>query len=131
MVFQAQSRQNKLNILKDLSFAVVFQAQSRQNKLNVLKDLSFAVVFQAQSRQNKLNVLNAQPLKIQPQLHVCASSSLADSCVHSYFACLTSGLPLRRSEVLKSLRYYLWPQSQGHHTINHLKVRGVKRGSAR
>ena len=34
------------------------------------------------------------------------------------------------SEVLRSLRYYLRAQSQGHHTIDHLEERGVERGSA-
>ena len=43
----------------------------------------------------------------------------------------TSGLLLGRSEVLRSLRHYLRAQSQGHHTIDHLEERGVKRGSAR
>ena len=46
-------------------------------------------------------------------------------------ATLTSGLFLGRSEVLKSLRLYLWAQSQGHHTIDRLEERGVERGSAR
>ena len=46
-------------------------------------------------------------------------------------ATLTSGLPLGRSEVLRSLRHYLWAQSQGHHTIDHLEERGVERGGAR
>ena len=46
-------------------------------------------------------------------------------------AAFTSGLLLGRSEVLRSLRYYLRAQSQGHHTIGHLKERGVERGSAR
>ena len=45
-------------------------------------------------------------------------------------ATLTSGLLLRRSEVLRSFRHYLWTQSQGHHTINCLEERGVERGSA-
>ena len=35
---------------------------------------------------------------------------------------------LELSEVLKSLRHYLWAQSQWHHTI---EKRGVERGSAR
>ena len=46
-------------------------------------------------------------------------------------ATLTSGLLLGRSEVLRSLRHYLRAQSQGHHTINRLEERGMKRGSAR
>ena len=46
-------------------------------------------------------------------------------------ATLTNGLLLEGSEVLRSLRHYLRAQSQGHHTINHLEERGVKRGSAR
>jgi len=43
----------------------------------------------------------------------------------------TSGLLLRRSEVLRSLKHYLRAQSQGHHTIDRLEERGVERGSAR
>ena len=35
------------------------------------------------------------------------------------------------SELLRSLRHYLRAQSQGHHTIDRLEVRGVERGSAR
>ena len=36
---------------------------------------------------------------------------------------ITSGLHLRRCEVLRSLRHYLQAQSQGHHTIiSHLEV---------
>ena len=46
-------------------------------------------------------------------------------------ACLTSGLLLRKSEVLRSLRHYLRAQSQGHHTIDCLEEKGVERGSAR
>ena len=42
----------------------------------------------------------------------------------------TSGLLVERSEVLRSLRHYLWAQSQGHHTIDRLEERGVGRGSA-
>ena len=45
-------------------------------------------------------------------------------------AALTSGLLLGRSEVLRSLRHYLWAQSQGQHTIDRLEERGVERGSA-
>ena len=45
-------------------------------------------------------------------------------------ATLTSGLLLRRSEVLRSLRCYLWAQSQGR-TIDRLEERGVESGSAR
>ena len=33
-------------------------------------------------------------------------------------ATLTGGLRLGRSEVLRSLRHYMWAQSQGHHTID-------------
>ena len=44
---------------------------------------------------------------------------------------LTSGLLLGRSEALRSLRHYLQAQSQGRHTIDRLKMRGVERGSAR
>ena len=46
-------------------------------------------------------------------------------------ATLTSGLLLRRSAVLRSLRHYLQEQSQGHHTIDRLEERGVERGSTR
>ena len=46
-------------------------------------------------------------------------------------AAITSGLLLGRSEVLRSLRHYLRPQIQGHHTIDRLEERGVERGSAR
>ena len=46
-------------------------------------------------------------------------------------ATLTSGLHLGRSEVLRSLRHYLWAQSQGHHTIDRLDERGVERRSGR
>ena len=45
-------------------------------------------------------------------------------------ATLISGLLLRRSEVLRSLRHYLRAQRQGHHTIDLLEERGVERGSA-
>ena len=44
---------------------------------------------------------------------------------------LTSDLHLGRSEVLRSLRDYLWAKSQGHHTVDPLEERGVERGSAR
>ena len=43
-------------------------------------------------------------------------------------ATLTSGLLLKISEVLRSLRHHLRTQSQEHHTIDRLKERGVKRG---
>ena len=46
-------------------------------------------------------------------------------------ATLTSGLLLGRSEVLRSLRHYLWTQSQGYNTIDRLEETGVERGSAR
>ena len=46
-------------------------------------------------------------------------------------ASLTSGLLPGRSEVLRSLRNYLRPRSQGHHTIDRLEETGVERGSAR
>ena len=36
-------------------------------------------------------------------------------------ASLIRGLLLGRSEVLRSLRHFLWAQSQGHHTIDHLQ----------
>ena len=43
-------------------------------------------------------------------------------------ASLTNGFPLLgRSEVLRSLRHYLRAQSQGHHTVDRLEERGVKR----
>ena len=42
-------------------------------------------------------------------------------------ATLTNGLLLGWSEVLRSLRYYLWTQSQWHHTIDCLEKRGVER----
>ena len=41
-------------------------------------------------------------------------------------AAVTSGLLLVRSEVLRTLRHYTRPQSQGHHTIDHLEERGVE-----
>ena len=44
-------------------------------------------------------------------------------------AAVTNGLLLRWSEVLRSLRHYLWAQSQGHRTIDHLEERGMERGS--
>ena len=44
---------------------------------------------------------------------------------------LASGLRLEKSEVLRSLRHYLRAQSQGHHTIDCLEVKGVERRSAR
>ena len=46
-------------------------------------------------------------------------------------ATLTDGLRLGRSEVLRSLRYYLRAQSQGHRTIDRLEERGMERGSVR
>ena len=46
-------------------------------------------------------------------------------------ATLTSGLLLRRSEVLRNLRHYLRAQSQGHHTIDRLEDSGMGRGSTR
>ena len=46
-------------------------------------------------------------------------------------ATITNGLHLGRSEVLLSLRHYLWAQSQGHHTIDRLEERGVERGNTR
>ena len=42
-------------------------------------------------------------------------------------ATLTSGLLLRRSEMLRSLRHYLRAQSEGHHAIDRLAERGVER----
>ena len=45
------------------------------------------------------------------------------------YGTLTSGLLLRRSEMLRSLRHYLWAQSQRHHTTDH--VRGLERRSTR
>ena len=35
------------------------------------------------------------------------------------------------AKVLRSLRFYLQAQSQGHHTINRLYERGIEKGSAR
>ena len=47
-------------------------------------------------------------------------------------ATLASGLPLGRSEVLRSLRRYLRAQSQGHYAIDRLAGRkGFERRSAR
>ena len=43
----------------------------------------------------------------------------------SQVACFSEDL------VLRSLRHYLWAQSQGHHTIHHLEERGVENGNAR
>ena len=45
------------------------------------------------------------------------------------YGTLTSGLLLRRSEMLRSLRHYLRAQSQRHHTTDH--VRGLERWSTR
>jgi len=45
-------------------------------------------------------------------------------------ATLTSGLLLGRAEMLRSLRYYLRAQSQGHHTIDRLEERGSARRSS-
>ena len=42
-----------------------------------------------------------------------------------------SGLRFRKSEVLRSLRFYLLAQSHGHHTVDRLEGRGVERRSAR
>ena len=44
---------------------------------------------------------------------------------------LTSGLLLGSSEVLRSLRHYLRPQSQGRQTFDRLEERGAEKGSAR
>ena len=44
---------------------------------------------------------------------------------------LTSGLLLGKSEMLRSLRYYLRVQRQGHYTIDCLEERELERGSAR
>ena len=41
---------------------------------------------------------------------------------------ITSGLHLRRSEVLRSFKRYLRAQSWGHHTIDCLEERGMERG---
>ena len=46
-------------------------------------------------------------------------------------ATLTSGFLFGTYKMLRSLRRYLRVQSQGHHTIDRLEDRGVKRGSAR
>ena len=40
---------------------------------------------------------------------------------------LIRGLLLGRSEVSRSSRHYLWAQSQGHHTIDHLVQGGERR----
>ena len=50
---------------------------------------------------------------------------------HAGKTAIINGLPLERFEVLRCLRQYLWAQSQGHHTIDRLEERGVKRGNAR
>ena len=42
-------------------------------------------------------------------------------------ATLTSGLLLRRSEMLRSLRHYQQAQSEGHHAIDRLAETGVER----
>ena len=39
-------------------------------------------------------------------------------------ATFRSGLLLGRSEVLRSLKHYLWAQSQGHHSTDCLEERG-------
>ena len=41
-------------------------------------------------------------------------------------AFITSGLCLARSEVLRSLRHYLWVQNHGHHTIDRIAERVVE-----
>ena len=46
-------------------------------------------------------------------------------------AAVASGLGLRRSEVLRSLRHYLRAQGQRHHIIDRMNERGVERGSVR
>ena len=46
-------------------------------------------------------------------------------------ATLTSGFLFGTYKMLRSLRHYLWVQSQRHHTIDCLEERGVKRGSPR
>ena len=46
-------------------------------------------------------------------------------------ATLASGLLLGRPEVLKSLRHYLWAQSQGRHTIDCLEERGASSSARR
>ena len=43
----------------------------------------------------------------------------------------TNALRLGRPDVLRSFSHYLRAQSQGHHTIDRLKERGMKRRSAR
>ena len=40
---------------------------------------------------------------------------------------IASGLRLGRSEVLFSVRHYVWAESQGHHTVDRLQERGVER----
>ena len=44
---------------------------------------------------------------------------------------LAGKVTLTRSEVLRSLRYYLWAQNQGRHTVDRLEERGMERGCAR
>ena len=46
-------------------------------------------------------------------------------------ASITSGLRLEKSEMLRNLRHYPQAQSRGHHTIDCLEERSLKRGSAR
>ena len=68
----------------------------------------------------------------------CLTSTFGNSSGHTALeqirpvgkATITNGLCLRRSQVLSSLRHYLWAQSQGHHTIDHTEERSMARGSA-
>ena len=69
------------------------------------------------------------PVGILPQTSQSEGKWQADRLAGK--ATLTSGLLLGRSEVLRSLRYYLWVQSQVPHTINCLEERGVERGCTR
>ena len=46
-------------------------------------------------------------------------------------ATIKGGMHLTGFHVLRSLRHYVWAQSQGQHTIDCLEERGVDRGSAR
>ena len=56
------------------------------------------------------------------------SREMTDQIDRREEATLTSGFRLGRSEVLRSLRHYLWTQSQGHHIIDRPEERGAERG---
>ena len=59
---------------------------------------------------------------LSPILHVHTLASTAD---------ITSGLQLGRAEVLRGLRNFLSTDKPEHHSIDHLKERGVEKGSGR